>query len=170
MMRFTKKDPFPGIPWISATTNRYTYALNNPVLTSDPSGWLPAPALDSTNRTVPLVMLRSQANPTTTLVSAMQGPREDLLSLPPAVLRAPTDDERIQARFQELIQQDSLLRQSSNSNFQLIRKQELREQARMEILGPKYTPPLNVIGSEADVFIFFLFSSQSLLGLLAALL
>ena len=36
--RFLTRDPFAGIPTIPATLNPYVYALNNPVMYTDPSG------------------------------------------------------------------------------------------------------------------------------------
>jgi len=36
--RFLTRDPFAGIPTVPATLNPYVYALNNPVMYTDPSG------------------------------------------------------------------------------------------------------------------------------------
>jgi RHS repeat-associated protein len=43
--RFLTRDPLPGLPSVPASLNPYVYALNNPVLYTDPSGEFIVPLL-----------------------------------------------------------------------------------------------------------------------------
>ena len=115
--RFVTRDPLPASPHSSRSANRFSYAFNIPVNYKDPSGLSSVPnstsaVLDSwTANLLSANISQSFAGPTRTSALSLSGMPQTYLTAP----SPPTDEQRIQKRWQELQQQDQTLNQCTNA-------------------------------------------------------
>ena len=150
--RFLSRDPAPAFNSLQ-DLNFFSYVNNSPIALIDARGLSP-------HRSERGQIAGSRVNGATTfwgpsvLVSPAVGQPQRvgnvlgtaiIFGLPDKgeVIRAPTDDERIQWRYQELQKTDPLLRDAcgSSDSLCLVRGDQLLEQARRDVLGPRSQAP-----------------------------
>ena len=151
--RFITRDPVRGNLLFPATLDKYIYALNDPAVFRDPAGLSATTAFETANSTVSFV-----PNPALTSTTVAPSVNTVITQNPRltsgTIIRAPTDDELIEQRYEQLHKQYEFQFQGAPETWVQIREQQLREQACREALGPRCPSPSQATATSKGILGF----------------